>query len=82
MTRPGLSFELAPAPAAHPLRTDIALFVGTVARRRVAVPEAKPLLPPVLQHWLQAQGVHGVRGLPLARGHSSVPKNMRRRAGS
>jgi uncharacterized protein len=71
-TRPGLSFELAPAPAADPLRTDIALFVGTVARRRVAVQEAKPLLPPVLQHWLQAQAVHDVLGLPLNRVRASL----------
>ena len=31
--RPGLSFELAPTAASHPLRSDIACFVGTVARR-------------------------------------------------
>lgn len=62
--RPGLSFELAPAPAAHPLRTDIALFVGTVARRHVAAPEARPPLPPVLQHWLRAQGLHRIGDRP------------------
>lgn len=70
--RPGLSFELAPAPAAHPLRTDIALFVGTVARRRIVRPETRPMLPPVLQHWLQAQGVPHLRGLPLARTRASL----------
>ncbi len=78
VSRPGLSFELAPAPAAHPLRTDIALFVGTVARRPVAWPEAKPLLPPVLQHWLHAQGVPNLRGLPLHQRNQPLHQSVHR----
>ncbi|MGI9217393.1 MAG: phage tail sheath C-terminal domain-containing protein [Hydrogenophaga sp.] len=65
--RPGLSFELAPTVASHPLRSDIACFVGTVARRRLAVPAGPQPLPAVLQRWLQSHQVHSVGGLPLAR---------------
>lgn len=65
--RPGLSFELAPTVASHPLRSDIACFVGTVARRRVARTDGPQPLPAVLQRWLQSHRVHSVGGLPLAR---------------
>lgn len=65
--RPGLSFELAPTAASHPLRSDIACFVGTVARRRVAVAAGPQPLPLVLQRWLQSHRVHSVGGLPLVR---------------
>lgn len=63
--RPGLSFEVAPPAAAHPLRTDIACFVGMVARRRRAVVEAAPLLPAVLARWLQSHRVERVGGVPV-----------------
>lgn len=65
--RPGLSFELAPTVASHPLRSDIACFVGTVARRRMARPAGPQPLPAVLQRWLQVHRVLSVGGLPLAR---------------
>lgn len=65
--RPGLSFELAAPAASHPLRSDIACLVGTVARRRVAVASGAPALPGVLQRWLQSHQIHSVGGLPLAR---------------
>lgn len=64
---PGLSFELAPTVASHPLRSDIACFVGTVARRRVARTDGPQPLPAVLQGWLRSNGVHSVGGLPLTR---------------
>lgn len=47
----GLSFEAAAPAASHPQRTDIACFVGAVARRRAAVPVT--LLPEVLARWLE-----------------------------
>lgn len=65
--RPGLSFELAPTVASHPLRSDIACFVGTVARRRVTLAAGPQPLPLVLQRWLQSHRVHSVGGLPLVR---------------
>ena len=70
ITRPrlGLSFELAPPRAAHPLRTDIACMVGTVARRRrpvPAVPRLEPL-PVVLLRWLLSNGIDRVGAVPLA----------------
>lgn len=49
----GLSFEIATPPAVHPNRTDIACFIGTVARRRVAKPVE--LMPEVLARWLESQ---------------------------
>jgi hypothetical protein len=65
--RLGLSFEVAPPQAADPMRTDIACFVGNVARRRVrVVTEAQPL-PPVLLRWLQSLRVHSLGGVPLER---------------
>jgi hypothetical protein len=70
LRRPGLSFELAAPAAAHPLRTDIALFVGTVARRRSLSSSARSApqaLPVVLARWLRSQGVERIGGLPLAR---------------
>ena len=36
--RIGLSFEVAPPAATHPNRTDVACFVGAVARRRATAP--------------------------------------------
>ena len=67
--RPGLSFELAPSAAVHPLRTDVACMVGTVARRRrgsARVPEMQPL-PEVLLRWLLTNSVLQVGGVALAR---------------
>ena len=74
--RPGLSFELAPTAASHPLRSDIACFVGTVARRRVTLAAGPQPLPLVLQRWLQSHRVHSVGGLPLARSTSYLRKNI------
>lgn len=65
-SRPGLSFELAPPPATDPLRTDVACFVGTVARRAQAVAAGPVRLPPVLVRWLQAQGLLALGGMPLS----------------
>ncbi len=65
--RLGLSFEVAPPQASHPLRTDIACFVGTVARRRVAAVAGLQPLPLVLQGWLGSHGIDRVGGVPLAR---------------
>lgn len=64
--RLGLSFEVAPPAAAHPLRTDIACFVGTVARRRVAAPAGLQAMPNVLARWLAAQRIDRVGGVPVA----------------
>lgn len=65
---PGLSFELAPSAAMHPLRTDVACMVGTVARRRrvAAASDVQPL-PEVLLRWLAANQVLQVGGVGLAR---------------
>ncbi len=66
--RPGLSFELAPSVAMHPLRTDVACMVGTVARRRrVATATDVQPLPEVLLRWLTANQVFQVGGVGLAR---------------
>jgi len=65
--RPGLSFELGAPAASHPLRSDIACFVGTVARRRAGLVTGPQLLPVVLQRWLVSHQVSSVGGLPLAR---------------
>ena len=62
----GLSFEIAPPAAVHPLRTDIACFVGTVARRTRLSSGAAQALPVVLQRWLRSHRVERVGGLPLA----------------
>ena len=68
ITRPrlGLSFEVAPPAATHPLRTDIACFVGTVARRRVAVLDTVQPMPVVLVRWLQSHRIERVGGVPVA----------------
>ncbi|MCU7375494.1 hypothetical protein PEC18_32900 [Paucibacter sp. O1-1] len=63
----GLSFELAPPRPAHALRSDIALFVGTLARRRRVASDAPQALPVPLSRWLAGQGIARVGGLPLAR---------------
>lgn len=63
--RPGLSFEVAPRAAAHPLRTDIACFVGTVARRRRRATGEVQTLPVVLVRWLQSHLIDTVGGVPL-----------------
>ena len=49
----GLSFEMLQPPAAHPNRTDIACFVGCVARRRARAPVQA--MPEVLVRWLEDQ---------------------------
>lgn len=68
ITRPrlGLSFEVAPPSAAHPLRTDIACFVGTLARRRSRAPLAVQTMPAVLARWLVANQIDRVGGVPVA----------------
>jgi len=63
--RLGLSFEVAPPAAAHPLRTDIACFVGTVARRRRTGVEELPPLPVVLVRWLRSHRIERVGGVPV-----------------
>lgn len=62
MRRLGLSFEVAPPRAVHPNRTDIAFFVGTVARRRAAAPVQR--MPEILARWLESQHVSAAT-LPL-----------------
>lgn len=67
--RPGLSFELAPSATVHPLRTDVACMVGTVARRRrdgTGAPAMQPL-PQVLLRWLQENRIEQVGGVALSR---------------
>ncbi len=67
--RPGLSFELAPSVAVHPLRTDVACMVGTVARRRRGNAGAAELqaLPEVLLRWLLDNQIDQVGGAPVRR---------------
>jgi hypothetical protein len=68
-TRPrlGLSFEVAPPAAVHPLRTDIACLVGTVARRRRRASNGPQALPVVLVRWLESHGIDKIGGVPLRR---------------
>jgi len=61
--RLGLSFEVAPPPASHPNRTDIACFVGAVARRRA--PADRRIMPAVLARWLTDNGFQRLGGLPV-----------------
>ena len=49
----GLSFEVAAPARAHPNRTDIACFVGCVARRSAEAPEGPHRLPELLARWLE-----------------------------
>jgi hypothetical protein len=67
ITRPrlGLSFEVAPPASAHPLRTDIACFVGMLARRRVRAPADMQPMPAVLVRWLASHRVDRVGGVPV-----------------
>jgi hypothetical protein len=58
----GLSFEIATPPAVHPNRTDIACFVGAVARR--GVPTPVQVMPEVLVRWLESQDA-ALSSLPL-----------------
>ena len=51
--RPGLSFEVAPPQRSHPNRTDIACFVGCVARRIEM--QSRRLMPEVLARWVESQ---------------------------
>lgn len=78
-TRPrlGLSFEVAPPAAAHPLRTDIACFVGAVARRRVRPGSDVQALPNVLARWLAAQRIERVGGVPVAQLRVSLASGAR-----
>src|SRR5262245_49858651 len=59
--RLGLSFEIAPPRAAHPNRTDIACFIGTVARR--VAPQPRRVMPPVLARWLASLGFVRIGGI-------------------
>ncbi len=52
----GLSIEVAAPARPHPNRTDIACFVGCVARRRATAPEGLRRMPELLARWLEAQG--------------------------
>lgn len=51
--RTGLSFELAPPQRSHPNRTDIACFVGCVARRLEV--RSLRVMPEVLARWIESQ---------------------------
>lgn len=79
ITRPrlGLSFEVAPPAATHPLRTDIACFVGTVARRRVPAGDELQAIPNVLARWLTAQRIKRVGGVPVAQLRVSLASGAR-----
>ena len=55
--RIGLAFASAPVAPADPLRTDIALFVGLLARRAQQASSAPVVLPPLLAAWLAAQHI-------------------------
>lgn len=57
LTRPlGLSFEVAAPVASHRNRTDIACFVGRVARRAVPDADALQRVPEVVARWLEGEG--------------------------
>jgi len=71
--RIGLSFEVAPPAATHPNRTDVACFVGTVARRRA--PADRRTMPAVLARWLAAQGFPRLGGSPV----DSLPVSLSNR---
>lgn len=64
--RLGLSFETAPAARPHPNRTDIACFVGCVARRARAPRSGTQALPPLLARWLEASGWRVIAGRETA----------------
>ncbi|HSD59251.1 MAG TPA: hypothetical protein VLC55_00155 [Burkholderiales bacterium] len=64
--RLGLSFEAAPPAAPHPNRTDIACFVGCVARRARALRAGLQPLPPVLARWLEDSGWRVIAGRETA----------------
>ena len=64
--RPGLSFEVAPPALAHPLRTDIACFVGTVARRSASTGDGLRPMPVVLRRWLQSHRIERIGNVPVA----------------
>jgi len=57
--RPALSFEVAPQRESHPNRTDIACFVGVMARRREAAP--RRVMPEVLARWIERQPEFRIR---------------------
>lgn len=61
----GLSFEVAAPARAHANRTDIACFVGCVARRRDAGAESVRRTPEVLARWLGDAGFARVADLPI-----------------
>ncbi len=58
-----LRFEIAPPRVVHPNRTDIACFVGTVARR--AVPRPPRTMPAVIERWLADLGFSRLNGVPV-----------------
>ncbi|HET8745635.1 MAG TPA: hypothetical protein VFM98_08520 [Ramlibacter sp.] len=74
---PGLSFEVAPPTAAHPLRTDVACFVGTVARRQLRAPSELRTMPNVLARWLVAHRIDSVGGIPVAQLRVSLASGAR-----
>src|SRR5687767_11200726 len=76
-SRLGLSFEVAPPKASHPLRTDIACFVGTVARRKRIATDEPQALPVVLLRWLQSHRIERIGGVPLARLRVSLQSSAR-----
>lgn len=75
--RLGLSFEVAPPASAHPLRTDIACFVGTVARRRVRLADEVQAMPNVLARWLVSHRFDRVGGVPVGQLRVSLASGMR-----
>ncbi len=66
--RIGLAFAPAPVAPADPLRTDIALFVGLLARRVQQDSAAPVVLPPLLAAWLSAQHIGVGAGPALTAG--------------
>lgn len=52
----GLSFELATPSASHANRTDIACFVGRVARRAALELQSPQAIPELLARWLEGEG--------------------------
>jgi hypothetical protein len=62
----GLSFEAAAPVEPHPNRTDIACFVGCVARRRIVSQAGTQPLPALLARWLEDNGWARIAGGDLA----------------
>jgi hypothetical protein len=61
----GLSFELAMPSASHANRTDIACFVGRVARRAAPPLQPPQRLPEILARWLEGEGIFRIADIAL-----------------